>query len=58
MAEKIKKIEQRECLRCPDDNGTYKWFPRTQKKPDRCPRCKSLLWETKKVRAWERVKGK
>ena len=50
MTETIKKLL---CLRC-----DHEWFPTSTKKPETCPRCKSKLWETKKIRAWERKSQK
>jgi len=33
------------CKRC-----GHKWYPRTPKKPEVCPKCKSPLWDKDRVR--------
>jgi predicted Zn-ribbon and HTH transcriptional regulator len=34
-----------ECNRC-----EYRWIPRTEQKPKRCPRCNSPYWDSPRVR--------
>lgn len=37
------KLTAYECTRCP-----HTWFPRTEKKPKVCPKCKSPYWDTQR----------
>jgi len=39
---KTVKVPEYECLRC-----GYKWIPRSERVPRRCPQCKSRYWDRK-----------
>lgn len=39
-----------DCKRC-----DYNWKQKGKNKPKICPRCKSKLWDEKKVRSWEKT---
>lgn len=35
-----------ECIRC-----KHRWIPRNERKPTVCPKCKSVYWDTERIRS-------
>ena len=48
---KGRTLSELKCLRC-----DYKWWPRSQERPQTCPKCRSPYWDKKKTRLT--VKGR